>query len=81
MNIHVHYFARIREITGKNEEMMDIAGEPSGEDVLLMLHKKYPALNGIMKKSRISINCEFGDVTRRLREGDEVALIPPVSGG
>jgi len=50
-------------------------------DLIQELSQRWPNLRSILKRSAIAINQEYASAQRPLMPGDEVALIPPVSGG
>jgi molybdopterin converting factor small subunit len=50
-------------------------------DVRAALLASYPRLAGILPSCRLAVNQELAEETGLVREGDEVALVPPVSGG
>jgi molybdopterin converting factor small subunit len=45
------------------------------------LAERYPALAPLLERSAIAVNHDFADDSSILRESDEIAVIPPVSGG
>ncbi len=51
------------------------------EDVLTHLVRSFPAMKELRKYIRIAVNESYVDGKFELHEGDEVAIIPPVSGG
>jgi molybdopterin synthase sulfur carrier subunit len=84
MKVTIKYFARLREIVGKEHEVLDIAGSDGtlgglledlgdGEGPLGDFLSDRPVL--------LAVNGEYADRGTTLQEGDEVALFPPVSGG
>ncbi|MGI2328201.1 molybdopterin converting factor subunit 1 [Planococcus sp. YIM B11945] len=76
--ITLHYFAGLRELTGRSQEQTDLAGK-TVKDLWQWAAEKYP---GIEKGSaRIAINEEYALPSDVLEAGDVAAFIPPVSGG
>jgi sulfur-carrier protein len=51
------------------------------QDVYRVLCAKYPSLTGLNGSLRYAVNGEYAEPRHPVGEGDEVALIPPVSGG
>ncbi len=78
MEVKVLYFANVREKVGKSEEVIRFTGKTTG-DLKLLLSHKYPQIKDILKVSRFAVNGEYYE--GELKEGDTVAIIPPVSGG
>ncbi len=81
MLIRVRYFARLREITGVNDELIDLAAPADAASLYHELTTRYAALSGLRSHLRVARNLEFIDWEQALSDGDEVAFIPPVSGG
>jgi molybdopterin converting factor subunit 1 len=81
MRIRVKLFAIIRERAGVGELPLDL---PDASDVAaaeLALKEIFPAVAGFLRRSAYAVNREYVDATTVLHEGDELAVIPPVSGG
>jgi molybdopterin converting factor subunit 1 len=81
MRVTVRLFARLREITGKSELSLEL---PDGQDARALwddLTKEYPGLSPYRASVSCAVNEEYAKFTARLEDGDEVAFLPPVSGG
>ncbi|WLT29949.1 MoaD/ThiS family protein [Geothrix sp. PMB-07] len=72
--ITVKCFARYRALLGFEE--VQVAAVPTLAD--LLADSRFAALP---KDALLAVNMSFADRTSPLRDGDEVALMPPVSGG
>lgn len=81
MQIHVRYFAVLREITGKTQEIFPLHEGASIADLLAALEESYPRLQGLTGRLAVALQRAYASPETRLFEGAEVALIPPVSGG
>ncbi len=81
MNIVVKYFAMVRERLGVTEETLEIA--PGGQVRTVYEHvvAAVPELQPLLDRSMIMRNHEYADHDDALADGDEIAIIPPVSGG
>jgi molybdopterin converting factor subunit 1 len=77
----VKFFASYREAVGKEEIEIDVKEEASISDLLDVLKKALPKLGSLTETLIISVNKEYASYDTILNEGDEVALLPPVSGG
>jgi len=81
MHVRVRLFATYREVSGTRQLTW------SGRDGATLGHlvddliTKFPRLEGYRDTMLLAVNHAFVDPSVRLREGDEVALMPPVSGG
>lgn len=81
MNVKVKFFASYKEAIGI--EQVDI-GLEEGADVsslLEVIKEKHPKLGELTETLVISVNWEYATYDTKLKDGDEVALLPPVSGG
>lgn len=79
MNITVKYFAYFKETTGLSEEIIKLESGSSLNELLDIITKKYN-----FKKEKnmiISINHDYAKTDAKLKEGDEVAIMLPASGG
>jgi molybdopterin synthase catalytic subunit len=81
MNIRVRLFASYREITGRQDMEVRVREGDTPKAVLESLAVEYPRLRSLMATTMFAVNGEYVDGNTALREGDEVAFIPPVSGG
>ncbi len=81
MKVTVRYFAGHRDITGQAEEQLDLAPGTTLGGLWDQLVARYPRLGGYSGRLLHAINQEFGTLDSPLHDGDEVAFIPPVSGG
>ena len=77
--IHVQYFALLREQRGQSEETLR-TGAPAPKTLYAQLKKDYRCT--LPEESvRVSINDRFADWHSKLKSGDRLVFLPPVSGG
>lgn len=83
MRIQVLYFASAREEIGKREEEITISTTDryTLRDLRKLLCEKYPAADAAIGAITLARNLEYSTDDAELHDGDEVALIPPISGG
>ena len=81
MKIRIRYFASFREITGLNEESLVVQEGASVAEVRALLLERYPRLQPIMERSVCAVNQGYVAAEAALRDGDELAFIPPMGGG
>lgn len=79
--VKVRFFARLREQTGVETEALEVPPGSTVADVYVSMRRKHPALEPDRGAVRGAINQEFSDWDTVVSAGDEVAFIPPVSGG
>ena len=81
MTLTVHLFARARELAGAPTLAVELPAGATVTDLRRALSNRIPALAMLLERSAVAVNHDFADDARVLVEGDEVAVIPPVSGG
>ncbi|HMO56381.1 MAG TPA: molybdopterin converting factor subunit 1 [Roseiflexaceae bacterium] len=81
MRVTVLYFAGHREITGQSSEVLEIPLGATLADLWQILIERYPRLAAYHTRLLYAVNQEFAVLDQLLHDGDEVAFIPPVSGG
>ncbi|HEY4888820.1 MAG TPA: molybdopterin converting factor subunit 1 [Candidatus Dormibacteraeota bacterium] len=79
--VRARLFARLREQAGTDTEMLELPAASTLADVYEALRRRHPALESDRSAVRAALNREFKDWSERVADGDEVAFIPPVSGG
>jgi molybdopterin converting factor subunit 1 len=81
VKIRVRLFASFREATGSGTLAWDAPAGATVADVVAALRAEYPRLGPASEKALLAVNQEYVGADFRLHDGDELALIPPVSGG
>jgi molybdopterin converting factor subunit 1 len=81
MRVTMLYFAAARERAGVPSEPLELPDGATAGDALALACSRHPPLAAVATKLRIAVDQDFAQADRKLREGSEVALIPPVSGG
>jgi MoaE-MoaD fusion protein len=81
MKITVLFFGVLKDLAGKSGESVNLAEGSSVRDLLFHYAGQRPEFDPMMKSVAIAVNQEYSGLDRALREGDEVGLLPPVSGG
>src|SRR3984893_8868963 len=79
--VRARLFARLREQAGTDSETIEVSTGATVDDVYDALLKLHPALDPNRESVRAAVNQEFADWDVIVSAGDEVAFIPPVSGG
>lgn len=80
MKITVLGFGIAKEIFGSSEIYLEVSDVLDVRELRVLLEKKYPPLTKL-KSYMLAINEEYADDTQIINSGNEIALIPPVSGG
>ncbi len=81
MRIQVKLFALLREIAGTDTIALEVPEAAHAGQALQALSRQHPALQPYLENVRLALNMDFVDEAAGLQEGDELHLIPPVSGG
>ena len=81
MQVRVLFFATLRDRAGTREERLDLLEGATVGDLRVALSQRMPAIQAPLATAVASVNREFSAVDAVLRDGDEVAFFPPVSGG
>jgi len=81
MRVTIRLFGRLRDLAGSSELVRDVAEPATAANVWLALAAERPAMEPYAASVSVAVNADFAKMTTRLLEGDEVAFLPPVSGG
>ncbi len=81
MRVTVRLFARLRDIAGASELARDIAPGATIGSVWRQLAGDYPELARYDRAISSAVNADYARMDHVLHDGDEVAFLPPVSGG
>ena len=79
--IKILLFARLKEIVGQGVIEVDCGEARTVRDVWNMLQTRFPHAAGFEQSLLFAVNQEFADLETKVKEDDEVAIFPPVSGG
>ncbi|GAB3499491.1 molybdopterin converting factor subunit 1 [Spirosoma knui] len=78
--VSVLLFGITRDLTGQSMVTVPLPNGASVHDLLTEIHQQYPAVAGI-RSLLVAVNGEYAEAEQVLSGTDEIALIPPVSGG
>jgi molybdopterin synthase catalytic subunit len=81
MTINVKLFATVRELAGVSELALDLADAATVAAAREALAARYPASRDALARAAFAVNRTYAPATAALSDGDELAVIPPVSGG
>jgi molybdopterin converting factor subunit 1 len=81
MRVRVLYFGVLKEVCGCASEALELADGAAVADLLRVYRGRYLGREGLWDSIAVAVNQEYARGEDILKEGDEVALLPPVSGG
>ncbi|MCA9773735.1 MAG: molybdopterin converting factor subunit 1 [Myxococcales bacterium] len=81
ITVTVKYFAGLREAVGMTTEEFKFNEPPRVRDALDRIFAAHRPLSAYRASLLLAVNLEYADADTLLADGDELALIPPVSGG
>ncbi|MDO8679098.1 MAG: MoaD/ThiS family protein [Acidobacteriota bacterium] len=81
MHVTVRLFARLRDIAGAGELRREVPGGATVSTVWSSLMAEFPDMSPYEKSISCAVNADYSRFTATVADGDEVAFLPPVSGG
>lgn len=81
MRVTVQLFARLRELAGRREWTCEVPSGSTAADVWRALAAAYPAVAELAPAVSCAVNADFAAMATEVHDGDDVAFLPPVSGG
>ncbi len=81
MHVTVRLFARLRDLVGAGELNREVPPGATVRTVLDDLAREYPAIAPYAESMSCAVNIDYARMTTAVSDGDEVAFLPPVSGG
>ena len=81
MRVTVRFFASHREATGLSTYVAEVPDGSSVADVLRSLYRPFPKLESASSSVAFAVNRNQVNPATPLRDGDELALLPPMAGG
>jgi molybdopterin converting factor subunit 1 len=81
MRVTIKLFAILRERAGTSELELTLADHATVADARRELLRQHPELAGLLERAAFAVNRNYADLRTPINEGDELAALPPVSGG
>ncbi len=81
MRIEVQMFAAARELAGRETVLVDVGNIASAADVIAAIGQQIPELTAMLPSCRLAIDNSYVASEATVSASNEIALIPPVSGG
>ena len=81
MRVTVRLFARLRDLAGAGELVREVPAPATVKSVWRTLVEEIPTLQEYERTMSVAVNADYAKMSAAVAEGDEVAFMPPVSGG
>jgi sulfur-carrier protein len=81
IKVHAELYSRIKEIVDASVLVLSLPEKATVNDLFEQLQKRYPELRGFERSVLFGIGVDFVDRDHQLKEGDTIAVMPPVQGG
>ena len=81
MRVTIRLFARLREMAGAAEVRRDLPDGATARTAWEVLAGEFPGFDDYSRVVSCAVNEEYARLATPLKDGDEVAFLPPVSGG
>jgi molybdopterin converting factor subunit 1 len=81
MRLRVLYFGVLKDVMGRRSAEMELAEGSSVAELLAVHRSSGKAADSVWDSIAVAVNQEYARIGDVLKDGDEVALLPPVSGG
>ena len=81
MRVTVRLFARLRDLAGTGELVREVPEPATVQTVWASLVGEMPTLGEYERTMSVAVNADYARMSAPVHEGDEVAFLPPVSGG
>ncbi len=81
MRVNVLYFGVLKDFFAAEQEQIELAAGAFVADLINVLRTRAAGESAIWTSLAVAVNREYASASVPLHEGDEVALLPPVSGG
>lgn len=81
MNARVLLFAAYADLVGRERVELSLPGPATVRDLLERLRQELPAASGLPARPLVAVNLVHAHLDSPVRDGDEIALLPPMAGG
>ena len=81
MRLQILFFGVLKDICGTDRATLDLPAESSVHDVMAHYAAEFPKIKNMLGSLAVSVNQKFAPMDAILNSGDEVGILPPVSGG
>jgi molybdopterin converting factor small subunit len=79
--VRVRFFARYAELVGRTEAAVSVSLPATVGDVVRQVRDDFPGARALPERPLAAVNLQHVKLDASVRDGDEVALLPPIAGG
>jgi molybdopterin synthase sulfur carrier subunit len=81
IKVRAEFYSRLKEIVDASVLVLSLPEKATVNDLFEQLQKRYPELRDFEKSTLFGIGVDFVDRDHELKNGDTIAIMPPVQGG
>ncbi len=81
ITVRMLFFAHLQDVAGSHQMAVSLPDAATVETAASVLAERYAKFDRLLSQARVAVNAEFAGASAVLKEGDEVAWMPPMSGG
>lgn len=81
MPVKVLFFGQLKDVVGRAEDALDVRSGSTLQDIFDHYAREFPRIQGLSASIVMAKNRQFSSRSENIEDGDEVAFLPPVSGG
>ena len=81
MKVRARFFGLYRELVGNNQADLEVEDKTSLAEIKQKIFVSFPQLAAFKDNMLLAVNSEYSTAAQQLKEGDEIAVLPPLSGG
>src|ERR1700737_550718 len=81
MQVRILFFGVLKDLAGQTTDSVSLPGGATLREVFSHYEQRMPSLSSLKASIAMSVNQEYASLETKLKDGDEIALLPPVSGG
>ena len=81
MSLRVLFFASLADVVGSRELELDVSKYPDVNSIYSRFEEEFPKMAEYRPAVMCAVNSEYAALETAVKDGDEIAFLPPVSGG
>ncbi|NIR50819.1 molybdopterin converting factor subunit 1 [candidate division KSB1 bacterium] len=81
MKIKLRFFGQLRDLTKRDEIELEVQNKTTVGDLIWLVGERFPQLREHLKVVSFAVDNEYATKDSELKDGNEVGLLPPISGG